>query len=85
MHGVHGETTGFVGGLSKDGFIHELRFWVKLIEKAPRSGQAREGGYLLAQGAVSRRKTSRLRTVLGSLAHVLGVCLLWKSRAILLF
>lgn len=25
VHGVHGETTGFVGGLSEEGFVHEQR------------------------------------------------------------
>jgi hypothetical protein len=26
VHGIHGETTGFVGGLSEEGFIHVERF-----------------------------------------------------------
>jgi hypothetical protein len=26
VHGVHGETTGFVGGLSEEVFVHERRF-----------------------------------------------------------
>lgn len=64
VHGVHGETTGFVGGLSEDGFVHERiisESGVKFVKGSAGGGQAQEGRYLLAQGAVSREKTATPR------------------------